>query len=88
MHAAEPTVTSLEAAWPIFGLRIRSERLVLRLPTDDDMLALMDLAKAGIHPPDEMPFAPGRSANPRSSSAASCPTTGMGGPHGRSTIGG
>ena len=30
---------------------------MLRLPTDDDLLALMDLAKAGIHPPDEMPFA-------------------------------
>ncbi len=57
MHAAEPVATSLAAAWPIYGLRIRSERLVLRLPTDDDLLALMDLAKAGIHSPDEMPFA-------------------------------
>ena len=57
MHAAKPTVTTLEAAWPIYRLQIRSERLVLRLPTDDDLLALMDLAKAGIHPPDEMPFA-------------------------------
>jgi RimJ/RimL family protein N-acetyltransferase len=57
MHAAEPGGTSLAAAWPIFGLRIRSERLVLRLPTDDDLLVLLDLVRAGIHPPDEMPFA-------------------------------
>jgi hypothetical protein len=56
MHAGESAATSLEAAWPLFGLRIRSEHLVLRLPTDEDMLALLDLAKAGIHPPDEMPF--------------------------------
>jgi RimJ/RimL family protein N-acetyltransferase len=56
MHADDPTATSLEAAWPLFGLRIRSEHLLLRLPTDEDLLALLDLARAGIHPPDEMPF--------------------------------
>lgn len=48
--------TSLAVAWPLFGLRIRSERLVLRLPTDDDLVGLMEVAKAGIHPPGEMPF--------------------------------
>ena len=47
----------LTAAWPLFGLAIRSERLVLRLPTDPELLDLMDLVKAGIHPPDVMPFA-------------------------------
>lgn len=47
----------LAEAWPLFGLEIRSERLVLRLPTDDELLDLMALARAGIHPPDEMPFA-------------------------------
>jgi RimJ/RimL family protein N-acetyltransferase len=46
----------LAAAWPLFGLTLRTERLVLRLPTDDDLLDLMDLARAGIHPADEMPF--------------------------------
>ncbi len=56
MHAGESAATPLEVAWPLFGLRIRSEHLVLRLPTDDDLIALLDLAKAGIHPPDEMPF--------------------------------
>jgi RimJ/RimL family protein N-acetyltransferase len=29
---------------------------VLRLPMDHELPALIDLAKAGIHPPDEMPF--------------------------------
>ena len=56
--------TTLVDAWPLFGLRIRSERLVLRLPTDDDLLALLDLAKAGIHPADEMPFGVAWSAEP------------------------
>jgi RimJ/RimL family protein N-acetyltransferase len=59
MGAVDPptgTGTTLVDAWPLFGLRIRSERLVLRLPTDEDLLALLDLAKAGIHPADEMPF--------------------------------
>lgn len=54
MHAAEPAATSLAAAWPIYGLRIRSEHLVLRLPTDDDLLALIDLARGGIHPLDDL----------------------------------
>jgi len=56
--------TTLVDAWPLFGLRIRSERLVLRLPTDDDLLALLDLAKAGIHPADEMPFGVAWSVEP------------------------
>jgi RimJ/RimL family protein N-acetyltransferase len=46
----------IEAVWPLFALRLRSERLVLRLPTDDDLLDLLAVAKAGIHPPGEMPF--------------------------------
>jgi RimJ/RimL family protein N-acetyltransferase len=47
---------SLTDAWPLFGLRLRTERLELRLPTDDELIELMDLARVGIHPPDEMPF--------------------------------
>ena len=34
MTADDPV--TLAAAWPLFALRIRTERLVLRLPTDDD----------------------------------------------------
>jgi RimJ/RimL family protein N-acetyltransferase len=47
---------ALAAAWPLYGLRIRRERLLLRLPTDADLEILMAVAKRGIHPPDEMPF--------------------------------
>jgi RimJ/RimL family protein N-acetyltransferase len=43
--------------WPLFDLRLRTERLELRLPTDDELIALADVARAGIHPPEEMPFA-------------------------------
>jgi RimJ/RimL family protein N-acetyltransferase len=57
MTAADDLRTRLAVGQPLFGLVIRSERLVLRLPTDEELLALADLAKAGIHGPDEMPFA-------------------------------
>ena len=55
-RTTNPARSTLESAWPLFGLRLRSARLELRLPTDDDLLELLDLAKAGIHPPGEMPF--------------------------------
>ncbi|MDP8905134.1 MAG: GNAT family N-acetyltransferase [Chloroflexota bacterium] len=42
--------------WPLFGLRIRTPRLELRLPTDPDLFELVAVARAGIHPPEEMPF--------------------------------
>jgi RimJ/RimL family protein N-acetyltransferase len=56
MDADARPASTLASAWPLFALRIRSERLVLRLPTDDEIVALIDLSRAGIHPPDEMPF--------------------------------
>jgi RimJ/RimL family protein N-acetyltransferase len=42
--------------WPLYGLRITSPRLELRLPDDEDLVELFEAARAGIHPPDEMPF--------------------------------
>jgi RimJ/RimL family protein N-acetyltransferase len=51
-----PAHTTLTDAWPLFGLRLRTERLELRLPTEAELVPLMGLARAGIHPPDEMPF--------------------------------
>ncbi|MGW2402130.1 GNAT family N-acetyltransferase [Kitasatospora sp. NPDC001664] len=42
--------------WPLLGLRLRTPRLELRLPTDDELAALADLAAAGVHAPDRMPF--------------------------------
>jgi RimJ/RimL family protein N-acetyltransferase len=42
--------------WPLFDLRLRTDRLELRLPTDDELAALAAVARAGMHPPGEMPF--------------------------------
>ncbi|HVF19204.1 MAG TPA: GNAT family protein [Mycobacteriales bacterium] len=42
--------------WPLFGLRITTERLVLRPPTDDDFPGLLAAIEAGIHDPAVMPF--------------------------------
>jgi RimJ/RimL family protein N-acetyltransferase len=42
--------------WPLFDLRVRTPRLEIRLPTDDDCAALARLAATGIHDPAEMPF--------------------------------
>ncbi len=48
---------ALAAAWPPFGIRLRTERLELRIPTDDELVELHAAARTGIHLPDEMPFA-------------------------------
>jgi RimJ/RimL family protein N-acetyltransferase len=42
--------------WPLFDLVIRSGDLELRLPTESELFELLELAKQGIHDPDEMPF--------------------------------
>jgi RimJ/RimL family protein N-acetyltransferase len=42
--------------FPPLGLRLTTPRLVLRLPAPDELAALADLAAAGIHPPEVMPF--------------------------------
>jgi len=42
--------------WPLYDLSIRTERLELRLPTEDELVELVGLALAGIHDPAEMPF--------------------------------
>ena len=42
--------------WPLYDLRLRTDRLELRLPNEDEIVQLCDVAKAGIHPAGEMPF--------------------------------
>ncbi|HYF47546.1 MAG TPA: hypothetical protein VD926_15130, partial [Acidimicrobiales bacterium] len=42
--------------WPLFDLRVRTPRLELRYPSEDDLLALVDLVRHGIHDPTTMPF--------------------------------
>jgi RimJ/RimL family protein N-acetyltransferase len=40
----------------LWEIRLRTPRLELRLPTDEELLDLYRVAEAGIHPPEEMPF--------------------------------
>lgn len=47
----------MSALWPLFDLRIRIGDLELRLPDLDQLDQLADLAEAGVHEPDAMPFA-------------------------------
>lgn len=42
--------------WPLFDLRLHTPRLELRLPTDDDLLALAKAARGGVHDRPESPF--------------------------------
>lgn len=42
--------------WPLLGLRLRTERLELRLPQGEELAELAELAARGVHPPERMPF--------------------------------
>ncbi|MFA1546587.1 GNAT family N-acetyltransferase [Actinomadura chokoriensis] len=42
--------------FPLLGLRLTTPRLELRLPSPEELAALADVAAAGIHAPDTMPF--------------------------------
>lgn len=42
--------------WPLFDLRIRTPRLELRIPDDEDLIELARVAAGGVHPGDYMPF--------------------------------
>ncbi|WP_433920553.1 GNAT family N-acetyltransferase [Streptomyces canus] len=42
--------------WPLVGLRLSTQRLELRLPSEDELAELGELAAEGIHEPDRMPF--------------------------------
>lgn len=43
--------------WPLFDLVVRTPRVELRPPTDDDVVAIVALSDQGIHDPATMPFA-------------------------------
>jgi RimJ/RimL family protein N-acetyltransferase len=42
---------------PLYGLRLRTPRLELRLGSHEDLVELGQLAERGVHPPEDMPFA-------------------------------
>ena len=47
---------STTAFWPLFDLVVRTPRLELRLPREQEFGALVALVDRGIHDPDTMPF--------------------------------
>jgi RimJ/RimL family protein N-acetyltransferase len=46
----------LSDLWPLYGLTITTPRLELRLPREDEVVRLAELAGRGVHRPDERPF--------------------------------
>jgi RimJ/RimL family protein N-acetyltransferase len=54
--AADVRVTDAAGIALLTGIRLRTPRLELRLPDDQEIAALAAVAAAGVHPPDEMPF--------------------------------
>lgn len=53
-----------EPLWPPYAIRLRTERLELRLPNEAEIGDLCAVAAAGIHPPGEMPFGVAWSVKP------------------------
>jgi RimJ/RimL family protein N-acetyltransferase len=49
-------MTTIDDVWPLFGLELRTPRLVLRPARDEDIPAVVDAATAGVHDPAVMPF--------------------------------
>ena len=49
-------MTGVARDWPLFGVRVRTPILEIRLPTDDDLPGLVDEIVAGVHDPAIMPF--------------------------------
>lgn len=49
-------MSTMADVWPPYRLRLRAGDLELRVVGDDDVPGLVELALAGIHPPDAMPF--------------------------------
>ncbi|HET9173230.1 MAG TPA: GNAT family N-acetyltransferase [Actinospica sp.] len=46
----------IERHWPLLALSIRTPRLELRLPDDDELAELAELATRGVYRPGERPF--------------------------------
>ena len=46
----------LAAHFPVFALEVRTPRVTLRFPDDDDLVELAELGARGVHDPETMPF--------------------------------
>lgn len=49
-------MASLHELWPPAGVAVRTPRVVLRWPSDDDLVALAEVAAEGVHDESDMPF--------------------------------
>ena len=54
--AAPDAEAGQHAFWPLFDLVVRTPRLVIRLPREEEFGELLAVIGAGIHHPDTMPF--------------------------------
>jgi RimJ/RimL family protein N-acetyltransferase len=45
-----------DSLWPLSDLRLRTPALELRVPTEDELMELCRVARAGVHDPATMPF--------------------------------
>ncbi len=50
------TREQLRRYWPLFGLELRTPRLLMTPLSDDDLGALLEVSLAGVHAPDARPF--------------------------------
>lgn len=55
----------LATHFPVFGLRVRTPRLTLQLPTDPELLELLAVIEDGVHDPSWMPFQIGWTDTPQ-----------------------
>lgn len=46
----------LGALNPLFGLRVKTPRLSIEMPVDEDLLELLEVIEGGVHDPSWMPF--------------------------------
>ena len=46
----------LSDIWPVYRLQITTDRLILRLPNEDELADVAEVAGAGVHRPSERPF--------------------------------
>jgi hypothetical protein len=46
----------LSDIWPLYRLKVTTDRLVLRLPNEHELAEIAEVAGAGIHLPSERPF--------------------------------
>lgn len=50
------TLGMLSDIWPVYRLQVTTDRLTLRLPTEQELAVVAEVAADGVHQPSERPF--------------------------------